>query len=76
MSARVQITAIGFTNEYQWGNFGADPVTLMERNYDAHPYVANWGTRRLMIRLCRGRHRRNAESRLWLFRRQVHFKRK
>ncbi|MFI8411057.1 hypothetical protein ACIGB6_00980 [Paeniglutamicibacter gangotriensis] len=53
------------------GNFGADPVTLMERNYDAHLYVANWGIRRLMIRLRGGRLRRNVESRPWIFRRQL-----
>ena len=38
-------------NEYHWGNFKGDPSRLMEHYYDAHLYVANWGTRRLMLRL-------------------------
>jgi hypothetical protein len=51
MSSRARITATSFTNQYQWGNFKGDPRKLMERWFDLHVYVANWGTRRLMLRL-------------------------
>ncbi|MEU8372185.1 hypothetical protein AB0C22_03580 [Micromonospora sp. NPDC048894] len=33
------------------GNFKGDPRTLMERYFDAHLHLANWGTRQLMLRL-------------------------
>lgn len=51
LSTRARITATSFVNEYHWGDFRGDPGRLMERYYDAHLYVANWGTRRVMLRL-------------------------
>ncbi|NUT48782.1 MAG: hypothetical protein HOV94_15960 [Saccharothrix sp.] len=51
LSTRATITATGFVNEYHWGDFRGDPIDLVERYYDAHLYVANWGTRRVMFRL-------------------------
>ncbi|WP_245713870.1 hypothetical protein [Nocardia vaccinii] len=45
------ITATSFVNEYHWGDFKGDPDRLMECFYDAHLYVANWGTHRVMFRL-------------------------
>jgi hypothetical protein len=51
LSTRARITATSFVNEYHWGNFKGDPNLLMERYYDAHLYVANWGTHRVMFRL-------------------------
>lgn len=54
LSTRAEITAVSFTNEYQWGDFKGDPARLMRRYFDAHVYFANWGTRRLMLRLPRG----------------------
>jgi hypothetical protein len=54
LSTRARISATSFVNEYHWGNFSGDPNVLMERHYDAHLYVANWGTRRLMFRLPHG----------------------
>ncbi|MEU0564777.1 hypothetical protein ABZ297_05160 [Nonomuraea sp. NPDC005983] len=53
LSTRAHITATSFTNEYEWGDFRGDPVRLMERYYDAHLYLANWGTHRVMLRLPR-----------------------
>src|SRR5437879_4573808 len=53
LSTRAQITATSFVNEYHWGDFKGDPNELMERFYDAHLYLANWGTRRVMFRLPR-----------------------
>jgi hypothetical protein len=51
LSTRARITATGFVNEYHWGDFKGDPRRLMECYYDAHLYVANWGTHRVMFRL-------------------------
>ena len=51
LSTRARITATSFTNHYEWGDFKGDPRRLMERWFDLHLYLANWGTRRLMIRL-------------------------
>jgi hypothetical protein len=51
LSTRARITATSFTNSYEWGDFKGDPAKLMERWFDLHLYLANWGSRRLMIRL-------------------------
>ena len=51
LSSRARITATSFTNHYDWGDFKGDPITLMARWFDLHLYLANWGTRKLMIRL-------------------------
>lgn len=51
LSTRAQITATSFINEYHWGDFRGDPNRMMERYYDAHLYLANWGSRRIMLRL-------------------------
>lgn len=51
LSSRAQITPVSFVNTYNWGNFKGDPLELMETYFDAFVYVANWGTRQLMLRL-------------------------
>ena len=51
LSTRADITASSFVNTYEWGNFKGDPRKLMERYFDAHLYLTNWGTRELMLRL-------------------------
>ncbi len=51
LSSRAEITSRSFTNEYHWGDFRGNPRKLMERWFDLHLYVANWGTRTLMMRL-------------------------
>jgi hypothetical protein len=51
LSTRARITATSFTNSYEWGDFKGDPARLMDRRFDLHLYLANWGSRRLMIRL-------------------------
>ncbi len=50
LSTRARITATSFTNSYEWGAFKGDPARLMERWFDLHLYLANWGARRFMIR--------------------------
>ena len=51
ISSRARITATSFTNHYEWGDLKGDPRKFMERWFDLHLYVANWRSRRLMIRL-------------------------
>jgi hypothetical protein len=51
LSSRARISATHFVNEYHYGDFRGDERKLMEQLYDAHLYFANWGSRRLMLRL-------------------------
>ncbi|WFP77335.1 hypothetical protein [Mesorhizobium sp. WSM4906] len=51
LSSRARITATSFTNSYEWGDFKGDPDQLMEHWFDLHLYLANWGSRRLMMKL-------------------------
>ena len=51
LSSRARITATSFTNHYEWGDFKGDPRRLVERWFDLHLYLTDWGTRRLMMRL-------------------------
>jgi hypothetical protein len=53
LSTRARITATSFTNEYHWGDLKGSPDQLMQRYYDAHLYLANWGTHRIMLRVPR-----------------------
>jgi hypothetical protein len=50
LSTRARITYTSFTNSYEWGAFKGDPAKLMERWFDLHLYMANWGSRHLMMR--------------------------
>ncbi|MHB8619935.1 MAG: hypothetical protein ACYDAG_10235 [Chloroflexota bacterium] len=51
LSTRAEMTPWSLVNTYNWGNFRGNPSTLMERYFDAFLYLANWGTRRLMLRV-------------------------
>ena len=51
MSTRAHVTPTGFVNTYHWGDFHGDPRRMVERYFDAFLYLANWGTRQLMIKL-------------------------
>jgi hypothetical protein len=53
LSTRAEITPTSFVNTYNWGDFKGDPDALMEKCFDAFVYVANWGTRRFVLRLLR-----------------------
>ena len=53
LSSRAEITSASFINTYNYGDFRGSPETLMEKYFDAHVYVANWGTHRLMLRVPR-----------------------
>ena len=51
LSSRAEITSTCFVNVYNWGNFRGKPEELVEKYYDAFLYVANWGTRWVLLRL-------------------------
>jgi hypothetical protein len=53
-SSRAEITPWSFENEYHFGDFGGDEVEMLRRGYDLHLHYANFGIRKLMIRLPRG----------------------
>ncbi|MGX1914770.1 hypothetical protein ACWIID_39005 [Streptomyces phaeochromogenes] len=51
LSTRAEITSTRFVNEYHFGDFHGNTTKMAERLYDAHLYFANWGSRRLLLRL-------------------------
>ena len=53
-SSRAEITPWEFTSEYHWGDFHGDAEGMLRRGYDVHLRYANFGVRRLMIRLPAG----------------------
>lgn len=53
-STRAEITRWEFTNEYHYGDFHGDARKMLQRGYDLHLHYANFGMRRLMIRLPAG----------------------
>lgn len=53
LSTRAEITPRSFVNVYHYGDFRGEPLELMKRYFDVFVYVANWGTRWLMVRLPR-----------------------
>jgi len=50
-SSRAQITPSSFINVYNYGDFRGDPDKLVGKYFDAFLYLANWGTRWLMLRV-------------------------
>ena len=51
LSTRARITATSFVNSYEWGDFKGSPSRLVERMFDLHLYLSNWGSRRFFLRL-------------------------
>lgn len=53
ISSRAGITATSFENTYEWGDLKAQPLDLVRRYFDVGLHFANFGIRRLMIRVPR-----------------------
>jgi hypothetical protein len=53
-SSRAEITTWAFDNEYHFGDFHGDAAQMLRRGYDFHFHYANFGIRKLMIRLPNG----------------------
>ena len=51
LSTRARITATSFVNSYEWGDFKGSPSQLIDRMFDLHLYLSNWGSRRFFLRL-------------------------
>jgi len=51
ITSRARITPTSLVNVYHFGDFKGNPDRLIDQYFDAHLYFANWGTRRLMLRL-------------------------
>ena len=51
VSSRAEITPTSFVNVYNYGDFKGDELEFLERYFDLHVYVANWGMHRFMVRL-------------------------
>jgi hypothetical protein len=51
LSTRARITTTSFVNSYEWGDFKGSPSRLIERMFDLHLYLSNWGSRRFFFRL-------------------------
>lgn len=50
ISSRAIISSTRFANSYSYGDLRVAPATLVDRYFDAHLYLANWGTRALTFR--------------------------
>ena len=53
-SSRAEISRSSFTNEYNFGNFRGDVDKMLRSGYDVHLHYANYGTRRVSLRLPHG----------------------
>ena len=51
LSTRARITTTSFVNSYEWGDFKGSPSRLIERMFDLHLYLSNWGSRQFFFRL-------------------------
>ena len=51
LSTHATITPTRFQNVYHYGDYKGDPLAVVERYFDAHICVANWGTHLFMVRL-------------------------
>jgi hypothetical protein len=50
LSSHIDVTSSQAVVTYNWGDFKHDPRQVLARYFDAHFYLANWGTLRLMFR--------------------------
>jgi hypothetical protein len=50
LSSHIDVTSSQAVVTYNWGDFKHDPIKVLARYFDAHLYIANWGTRRLAFR--------------------------
>jgi len=53
-SSRADISQWEFTNEYHYGDFRGKAKEMLRQGYDLHLHYANFGIRKLMIRLPAG----------------------
>jgi len=54
LSSHIDVTSTRAVVTYEWGDFKHDPIQVLAKYFDAHLYLANWGTRRLAFRFPKG----------------------
>jgi hypothetical protein len=54
LSSHIDVSSGRAVVTYSWGDFKHDPRQVLVRFFDAHLYMANWGSRRLMFRFPAG----------------------
>ena len=54
ISSRAEITQTRFCNVYNYGDLKGSPKKMMEKYFDAHVYITNWGTYEFMLRFPSG----------------------
>jgi len=54
LSSHIEVSSSGAVVTYAWGSFKHDPGNVLVQFFDAHLYLANWGSRRLMFRFPSG----------------------
>lgn len=50
LSSHIEVSSSRAVVTYSYGDFKHDPRTVLARFFDAHLYLANWGSRRLRFR--------------------------
>ncbi len=53
-STRAEVTPWSFENEYHFGSFRGDVLEMLRRGYDLHLHYANYGVRKICIRMPNG----------------------
>ncbi|MBN1313752.1 MAG: hypothetical protein JXB30_20275 [Anaerolineae bacterium] len=54
LSSHIEVTASRAVVTYSWSNFRHDPKQVLAEYFDAHFYMANWGSMHLMFRFPQG----------------------
>ena len=54
LSSHIEVSSSRAVVTYSYGDFKHDPRTVLARFFDAHLYLANWGSRRLLFRFPSG----------------------
>jgi hypothetical protein len=54
LSSHIDVTSSNARVTYQWGDFKHDPKQVLAKYFDAHLFLANWGSRHLMFRFPNG----------------------
>ena len=54
LSSHIEVSSSRAVVTYAYGSFKHDPRQVLARFFDAHLYLANWGSRRLMFRFPSG----------------------
>ena len=49
LSSHIDVTSSQAVVTYNWGDFKHDPIKVLAKYFDAHLYIANWGTRQTRV---------------------------